>query len=106
MKRRTLVVFSILIGGLTLAFLVFQIRGASAHPITLKEILFPQSGQVAAPQVDTDVQATNTSQAIPTATVFPEGMPNPPTLESNWVTISPEQRAKNEGCACQRQGTE
>lgn len=96
LKRKMLVLFGVLLAGLAVVFLALQARGASAQPITLKEILFPQREQIAAPQIDKVTPTANVLQTGPTATVFPEGMPNPPTLESNWVIANPEQLAKNE----------
>jgi len=93
MKRKILVLFGVLLIGLVLAFFAFQAKIASAKDITLKDILFPQNRQnVVVSQIDS---ATSTPQTGPTATTFPEGMVNPPTQESNWVTNSPEQMEKN-----------
>ncbi len=93
MKRKNLILFGILAVGFMLAFFAFQVRNTSAQNLTLKDIMFPQNRpNVAVPQTD---RATPTPQTGPTATVFPEGMVNPPTLESNWVMNSPEQMEKN-----------
>lgn len=93
MKRKNLILFGVLAVGLALAFFVFEARNASAQNLTLKDIMFPKNrSNVAAPQTD---RATPVPQTGPTATVFPEGMVNPPTQESNWVMNSAEQMKKN-----------
>lgn len=92
MKRKTLAILGAIVAMFTLVLFVLQAQSASARNITLKEILFPQ---IAPAQIGQATPIT-TESIEPTATVFPEGMPNPSTQESMWVTISPEQMKKNE----------
>ena len=91
MKRKTLAILGAIVAMFTLVLFVLQAQSASARNITLKEILFPQ---IAPAQIGQATPIT-TESIEPTATVFPEGMPNPSTQESMWVTISPEQMEKN-----------
>lgn len=92
MKRKTLAILGAIVAVLTLVLFVLQAQSASARNITLKEILFPQIAPAQVGQVTPIV----TESVEPTATVFPEGMSNPPTTETNLATINPNQMEKNE----------
>ncbi|MBL8063272.1 MAG: hypothetical protein JNK32_09655 [Anaerolineales bacterium] len=100
MKRKTLwiIALPLIAGVLIVSFLSFRAQNASARGITLKDLLFPVV-PTPEPLTEAELQAVKTQQAeqasLPTPTVFPEGMENPPTLASNISMPDSEQVKKN-----------
>lgn len=100
MKRKTLwlIALPLIAGVLIVSFLSFRAQKVSAEEITLKELLFPVV-PTPEPLTEAELQAAKAQQAeqasLPTPTVFPEGMENPPTLVSNISMPGSEQLKKN-----------
>lgn len=100
MKRKTLWLFAfpLIVGVLIMAVLSLRAQNASAREITLKDLLFPVV-PTPEPLTETELQAVKTQQAeqasLPTPTVFPEGMENPPTAVSNISMPGSEKLKKN-----------